>query len=115
VCGTSFAAPWITRKVAFLIYNMGLTREVAKALLIDSAAGWNKRDDVSNSIGYGVVPKHINNILQTPNDEIRFILTGSSEEYETYNYNIPVLISNDKHPFYVRATLCYFPKCKRTQ
>lgn len=115
VCGTSFAAPWITRKVAFLIYNMGLTREVAKALLIDSAAGWSRRDDVSNSIGYGVVPKHINNILQTPNDEIRFILTGSSEEYETYNYNIPVPISNDKHPFYARATLCYFPKCKRTQ
>lgn len=115
VCGTSFAAPWITRKVAFLIYNMGLTREVAKALLIDSAAGWSRRDDVSNSVGYGVVPKHINNILQTPNDEIRFILTGSSEEYETYNYNIPVPISNDKHPFYARATLCYFPKCKRTQ
>lgn len=115
VSGTSFAAPWITRKVAFLIYNMGLTREVAKALLIDSAAGWSRRDDVSNSIGYGVVPKHINSILQTPNDEIRFILTGSSEEYETYNYNIPVPISNDKHPFYARATLCYFPKCKRSQ
>ena len=115
VSGTSFAAPWITRKVAFLIYNMGLTREVAKALLIDSAAGWSRKDDISNSIGYGVVPKHINNILQTPNDEIRFILTGSSEEYETYNYNIPVPISNDKHPFYARATLCYFPKCKRTQ
>ena len=41
--GTSFAAPWITRKMAFLIYKMGLTREVAKALLIDSAAGWKQR------------------------------------------------------------------------
>ena len=39
--GTSFAAPWVTRKVAYLIYVMGLSREVAKALLIDSAAGWH--------------------------------------------------------------------------
>jgi hypothetical protein len=115
VTGTSFAAPWITRKVAYLIYNMGLTREIAKALLIDSAAGWQRKDDISNSIGYGVVPKHINSILQTPDDEIRFMLTGSSEEYETYNYNIPVPIVDNKQPFYARATLCYYPKCKRTQ
>lgn len=36
--GTSFAAPWITRKLAYLIYVMGLSREVAKALIIDAAA-----------------------------------------------------------------------------
>lgn len=38
---------------------MGSSREVAKALLIDAAAGWNRKDDVSHSVGYGVVPKHI--------------------------------------------------------
>ena len=38
VTGTSFAAPWITRKMAYLIHVMGLSREVAKALIIDSAA-----------------------------------------------------------------------------
>ncbi len=42
-------------------------------------------------------------------------MNGSSEEYETYTYNIPVPIVNNKYPFYARATLCYFPKCKRTQ
>lgn len=113
VSGTSFAAPWITRKVAYLIYNMGLSREIAKALIIDSAMGWEK--NISNSIGYGIVPKHIDNILQTPDDEIRFTLTGSSEAYETYNYNIPVPIIDSRQPFFARATLCYFPKCQRTQ
>ncbi len=115
VSGTSFAAPWITRKLAYLIYNIGLSREVAKALLIDSAAGWNRRDDYSHSIGYGVVPKRIEDIIQSPNDEIRFIMTGSSESYETYIYNIPIPTHMDKHPFFARATLCYFPDCSRNQ
>ena len=34
VSGTSFAAPWISRKLAYLIHIMGLSREVAKALLM---------------------------------------------------------------------------------
>lgn len=115
VTGTSFAAPWISRKLAYLIHIMGLSREVAKALLIDAAAGWNRRDDVSHRIGYGIVPKHINDIIKTPNDEIRFIMTGASEEYETYTYNLPVPIVDNAHPFYARATLAYFPHCDRNQ
>ena len=115
VSGTSFAAPWISRKLAYLIHIMGMSREVAKALLIDAAAGWNRKDDVSHSIGYGVVPKHINNIMKSSNDEIRFILTGASEEYETYTYNLPVPIVDNAHPFYARATLVYFPQCDRNQ
>jgi hypothetical protein len=115
VSGTSFAAPWISRKMAFLIHNMGFTREVAKALLIDSAAGWDRKDNVSHSIGYGVVPIRIEDIIQSPDDEIRFILTGSTDAYETYNYNIPVPSYNDKYPFFAKATLCYFPKCSRNQ
>lgn len=115
VTGTSFAAPWISRKLAYLIYIMGLSREVAKALLIDAAAGWNRKDDVSHRIGYGIVPKHINDIVKTSNDEIRFIMTGASEEYETYTYNLPVPIVDNAHPFYARATLVYFPYCDRNQ
>lgn len=115
VTGTSFAAPWISRKLAYLIYIMGLSREVAKALLIDAAAGWNRKDDVSHRIGYGIVPKHINDIVKTANDEIRFIMTGASEEYETYTYNLPVPIVDNAHPFYARATLAYFPHCDRNQ
>ena len=115
VSGTSFAAPWISRKMAYLIHNLGLSREVAKALLIDSAAGWERKDDVSHSLGYGIVPIRIEDIVQTKDDEIRFIMTGASEEYETYTYNIPIPIYEDKQPFYARATLCYFPKCIRNQ
>lgn len=115
VSGTSFATPWIARKIAYLIYNLGLNREVAKALIIDSAAGWNLTNYDSKRIGYGVVPIRIEDIVQSPNDEIRFVLTGTTDAYETYTYRIPVPARDDKHPYYARATLCYFPRCSRNQ
>lgn len=115
VSGTSFAAPWVARKVAFLIYKMGLNREVAKALLIDAAAGWDRKDGTECMTGYGVVPIHIKDILETREDEIRFVITGTIEEYETYNYTIPVPIQNGMQPFWARATLVYFPYCDRNQ
>lgn len=115
VSGTSFAAPWITRKMAYLIYIMGLSKEIAKALIIDAAAGWNSKDDCSHTVGYGIVPQKIDDIIQTPDDEIRFILTGISDSYETYNYHLPVPVVNNAHPFYARATLVYFPQCNRNQ
>ncbi len=111
--GTSFAAPWIARKMAYLMQVMGFTREVAKALLIDAAAGWDFIDDAER--GYGFVPIKISDILKTPNDEIRFILSGKTSEYETYNYDIPVPVTKDTHPYIARATMCYFPKCDRKQ
>ena len=115
VMGTSFAAPWITRKIAYLIHIMGMSREVAKALLIDSAAGWRRRDDHSFSVGYGVVPKRIGDVLHSKDDEIRFIIMGTIDEYETYTYNIPVPKDKDKHPYFAKATLVYFPKSDRNQ
>jgi len=115
VCGTSFSAPWIARKMAYLICTLGFSREVAKALIIDAAAGWNRQDDVSCAIGYGVVPQRIEKIVKSEDDEIRFILMGTTDAYETYTYRIPVPIANGKQPFLARATLCYFPKCIRNQ
>jgi hypothetical protein len=113
--GTSFAAPWITRKLAYLIYVMGLSREVAKALIIDAAAKWGPSGSVSDTMGYGVVPKRIEDILNTSDDEIKFIITGTTEDYETYNYTLPVPVVNGKHPYYAKAVLCYFPYCDRNQ
>ena len=113
--GTSLAAPWITRKMAYLIHIMGLSREVAKALIIDAAAGWHRKDDPSNTIGYGVVPIHISDIIHSNDEEIRFILSGTADEYETYTYNLPVPVVKNAHPFYARATLVYFPHCDRNQ
>lgn len=116
--GTSFAAPWVTRKLAYLIHILGLSREVAKALIVDSAAGWDAQTaapSLAPYIGHGIVPTHIRNIAESPDDEIRFIISGISQEWDTYNYNLPVPTDNGAHPFVTRATMCYFPKCSINQ
>jgi hypothetical protein len=115
VCGTSFAAPWITRKLAYLIHIVGLSREVAKALIIDSAAGWNRQDNKCFAMGYGIVPKKIEDITHSKDDEIRFVMNGTIDEYETYTYNIPVPQDMNAHPFFAKATLAYFPTSDRNQ
>ena len=119
VYGTSFAAPWISRKLCFLIDVMGLPRETAKALLIDSAAGWEYKLSTyshRNILGYGIVPIHIEKILTNDSEEIRFALYGTSESYKTTNYAIPVPRDEDgKYPYVARAALCYFPECSRVQ
>ena len=115
VAGTSFAAPWIARKMSYLIDVLGLSREVAKALIVDSAASWKKQEAPSKYIGYGVVPIRIEEIIKSEDDEIRFVISGTSEKYNTYNYSLPVPISKDMYPYIAKATLCYFPVCSRNQ
>ena len=119
VYGTSFAAPWISRKMCYLIDVMGMPKEVAKALIIDSAAAWDYKTMSANNksiMGYGVVPIDIRKIVETESDEIRFVVYGTSDSYRTANYAIPVPKDDDnKYPYIARATLCYFPKCSRTQ
>lgn len=119
VYGTSFAAPWIARKLSFLIDIMGFSREVAKALIIDSAAGWEFKTStyrIQNQIGYGIVPIKISDILESDNREIRFVLYGTASSYITSNYSIPIPRDSDnKYPFIARAMLCYFPQCSRVQ
>lgn len=118
VAGTSFAAPWITRKLAYLIEVLGLSREVAKALIVDAAASW---DDTGNNpklaplIGHGAVPIKIDDIVKSKDDEIKFIMSGTSEQYDTYAYNLPVPVNKNTHPFVTKATLCYFPDCSANQ
>lgn len=115
VRGTSFAAPWISRKLSYLVDVLGLSREVAKALLIDSSTGWGEETGNLLLRGHGVVPIKINDIVESKDDEIQFVLYGVSEEYDTYNYNIPVPVNKEKHPFIAKATMCYFPACSRNQ
>ena len=119
VYGTSFAAPWISRKMCYLIDVMGMPKEIAKALIIDSAASWDYKTMSANNksiMGYGVVPIDIRKIVETESDEIRFVVYGTSDSYRTANYAIPVPKDDDnKYPYIARATLCYFPKCSRTQ
>lgn len=117
VTGTSFAAPWISRKLAYLIDVLGLSRECAKALIIDSAAKWSDGTDNESPslVGYGIVPQKIDDIIYSPNNEIKFLIDGVSEKYDTYNYNLPVPMNNGKYPFVAKAVMCYFPKCSRNQ
>jgi len=115
VQGSSFAAPWISRKLSYLINILGLSRDIAKALIINSATGWDEEQHNPSLIGHGVVPKRIEDIVKCANDEIQFIIEGISEKYDTYNYNIPIPVVKAKHPFIAKATLCYFPACSRNQ
>lgn len=113
--GTSFAAPWIARKMAYLIHKMHLPREAAKALLIHSAAAWDWKFSRIDTIGYGVVPVKISDILTTSQNEIRFILYSTMTNQMAYSYEIPVPLDSGKYPFAARATLCYFPSCTMEQ
>lgn len=115
VSGTSFSAPWVTRKIAFLIYKLGLSREVAKALIIDAARTNSLNTPISNSLGYGIVPIDINDIISSKDDEIKFVLTGTTQNQVTYTYNLPVPVVDKKHPYKARATLVYFTQCDRAQ
>ena len=117
VAGTSFAVPFIARKMAYLIHIMGLSREEAKAVIIDSAIPWNDKKTFAelSLIGNGIVPIKIDDILSTPEDEIKFIVSDISKAYDTYNYDFPVPISNENYPYVAKATMCYFPNCSRNQ
>ena len=116
--GTSYAAPWVTRKVAYLIEVLGLSREVAKAMIVDASAGWSgtsKDNKLAPLIGHGVVPKRIEEIVKSSDDEIKFVVSGISEKWDTYTYNLPIPVNKEKHPFVAKATLCYFPSCSINQ
>ena len=117
VAGTSFAAPWIARKLAYLIDVLGLNREIAKALIIDAARRWNDAPTPEEVAlyGHGIVPIKITDIIQTPEDEIRFLVTDVSEKWNTYNYHFPIPLKADTYPYYAKATMCYFPLCDRAQ
>lgn len=117
VAGTSYAAPWIARKLSYLIDVLGLNREVAKALIIDAAKGWKDKptpEEIS-LYGHGTVPIKIEDILSTEEDEIKFLVTDISEKWNSFNYQFPIPSHNDKYPYVARATMCYFPICERTQ
>lgn len=59
--------------------------------------------------------KRIEDITNSKDDEIRFIMNGTIDEYETYTYNIPVPQVMNAHPFFAKATLAYFPTSDRNQ
>lgn len=117
-CGTSFAAPFIARKAAFLINKMHLSVECAKALIIDSAYGWNVRTGNNNNsfMGYGIVPISVKEIVMSKKDEIKMIFSGKTIEQGTLIHDLPILIDqNNKFGFTAKLTFCYFTYGSRNQ
>ena len=92
-------------------------KEVAKAMIIDAARDWNEKPTPEKVAlyGHGVVPIKIDDIIQTKDDEIKFLISDISEKWNTYNYSFPIPIKDDKYPYIARATMCYFPMCNRAQ
>jgi hypothetical protein len=117
VAGTSFAAPWIARKLSYLIDVLGLNREIAKAMIIDAARDWNEKPTPEEVAlyGHGIVPIKIDDIVQTKDDEIKFLVSDVSEKWNTYNYRFPIPLKDNGYPYIARATMCYFPICNRAQ
>lgn len=118
VQGTSYACPWIARKLSYLIDILGFNREIAKALIIDSARGWNEFSSPENIAlyGHGIVPIHINEIIKTKDNEIKFFVSDITEKWNNYNYNFPIpLDKQGRYPFIAKATMCYIPSCNRSQ
>lgn len=119
VYGTSFASPWIARKLCFLIDVMKFPIEIAKALIIDSAAGWQYQQHnykYQHLLGYGVVPIDIHDVVSSSNDEIKFYIYDQSSAYQMFNFQIPMLKDKDGNCDYIaRATMCYFPHASRWQ
>jgi len=117
VAGTSFAAPWIARKLSYLIDILGLNREIAKAMIIDAARNWNEKPTPEEVAlyGHGIVPIKIDNIVKSKDDEIKFLVSDISEKWNTYNYFFPIPLNDNTYPYIARATMCYFPMCNRAQ
>ncbi|MBR1801885.1 S8 family peptidase [Candidatus Saccharibacteria bacterium] len=116
--GTSFAAPWISRKMAYLIDKMNLSVPVAKALIIDSAISWDPTDVAKKEpdyYGYGIVPTRIEDVINSKRDEIKFYFNINISSYRTYLYDIPMPTVNEKFPFIAKATMCYATDCSRNQ
>ena len=86
-------------------------------MIIDAARSWNESPTPEEVAlyGHGVVPIRIEDIVQTQDDEIKFLVSDVSEKWNTYNYSFPVPLKDDKYPYVARATMCYFPICDRTQ
>lgn len=113
--GTSFAAPWVTRKAAYLYYRFNFPIEIVKALLLDAAGGWRPYSDDPLRKGIGILPVHIRDVLKIRNDEIRFYVYGEAQRGTIFSDSLPVPTTIDGAPFFARMVCCYFPDCDRTK
>lgn len=86
-------------------------------MIIDAARGWDEKTDPEEVAlyGHGVVPIHINDIIQTKDDEIKFVVSDISEKWNTYNYHFPVPLKDNKYPYIAKSYYVLFSLCDRSQ
>lgn len=80
---------WIIRKVVYFIYKLKFLKEEVKVLIIYFVI-FSIYD--SNIVGYGVVFKKINDVIEFKNYEIKVFLLFYIKEYYIYNYEFLVFI-----------------------
>jgi len=107
--GTSFSAPYIARKCAYLVYVCKVPVQCAKAMIIDSAYGWGENCNNKPYLGYGTPDVDINNVIGSKKDEIKFVFFGNTKNQHTYISDFPLLLEKDnKFNYRVKITFCYF-------
>ena len=86
-------------------------------MIVDAARGWTDKPSADQIAlyGHGVVPIKVADIINTKEDEIKFLVSDVSEKWNTYNYSFPIPLQDDKYPYIARVTMCYFPICDRAQ
>lgn len=109
--GTSIAAPLIARKAAFLIYKMHLSPQCAKALIIDSACGWDGiKNKTITRVGYGIPAVSVNDIVNSKRDEVKIVISGFTKNRYTLVHDFPIVIDREtnKLNYYAKLVFCYF-------
>lgn len=89
IFGILFVVLWIIRKVVYFIYKLKFLKEEVKVLIIYFVI-FSIYD--SNIVGYGVVFKKINDVIEFKNYEIKVFLLFYIKEYYIYNYEFLVFI-----------------------
>lgn len=94
--GTSFSAPFVARKLAYLFYIENFSLLEAKALIIHSSFKNYDNNDINNKIGWGVVPNDIKDIINTSPDEIRFIFNENINSTKRFFYDLRIPEDNEQ-------------------
>lgn len=105
--GTSFASPYLLRKAVGIRATLGkeISPLVSKALLIHSCQP-SKTDGVQ-CIGWGRIPKDLNDIITSPDGVARIVYQGELTPSKYVRAEIPLPDYVLKGKVTVKATLCY--------
>lgn len=114
--GTSISVPYIARKCAYLIHKTNVPVQCAKAMIIDAAFRWGDNPKNRGYLGYGDVPIHIDDIINSNRDEIKIVMHGHTMNQRTFIADFPILLeADDTFNYRTKVTFCYFTYGSRNQ